>query len=157
MATIAPRTRLNSERKFFLGIALALAICTFAGFARTYYLMEYTGAADLPWLVHLHGMAFTSWILLFGLQAGLISGRRHDVHIVSYADAEAEPRFNDWFDREHVASVLARPGFERATSYELYRVLMNEPKEASRYLTVYEFRARSPEEAVRQWRRRADR
>jgi hypothetical protein len=65
-------------------------------------------------------------------------------------DSAAESRFNDWYDREHVAAVLARPGFERATRYELYRVLMNEPKEASRYLTVYEFRASSAEEAVRQ-------
>ena len=28
---------LSAERRFFLGIAVALAICTFAGFARTYY------------------------------------------------------------------------------------------------------------------------
>jgi hypothetical protein len=66
------------------------------------------------------------------------------------ADTEIEARFNEWYDHEHVATVLARPGFERATRYELYRVLMNEPKEASRYLTVYELRTRSPEEAAKQ-------
>jgi hypothetical protein len=83
MATIAPTARLNSERRFFLAIAIALAICTFAGFARTYYLMEYTGASDLPWLVHLHGILFTAWVVLFGLQASLISARRHDLHVLT--------------------------------------------------------------------------
>lgn len=83
MATLASPGRLSSERRFFLGMAIALAICTFAGFARTYYLMTYTGAGELPWLVHLHGMVFTAWVLLFGLQAGLISARRHDVHMVT--------------------------------------------------------------------------
>ena len=67
MATLATRGRLNAERRFFLAMAGALAVCTFAGFARTYYLMEYTGAADLPPAVHLHGLLFTSWVLLFGL------------------------------------------------------------------------------------------
>jgi hypothetical protein len=64
---------------------MALAICTFAGFARTYYLSRWTGSAELPWLVHLHGALFTSWVLLFGLQAGLISARRHDVHAITGA------------------------------------------------------------------------
>ena len=83
MATLASGTRLSAERRFFLGMAIGLAICTFAGFARSYYLMEYTGATDLPLMVHLHGLLFTAWVLLFGLQAGLISARRHDVHMVT--------------------------------------------------------------------------
>jgi hypothetical protein len=83
MATIAPTARLSSERRFFLGMAIALAICTFAGFARSYYLMEYTGATDLPAMVHVHGLLFTAWVLLFGLQASLISARRHDIHMVT--------------------------------------------------------------------------
>ena len=63
-------------------------------------------------------------------------------------DAATERRFNDWYDRRHMAGVLDSPGFERAMRYELYRVLMIEPKTASRYLTIYELRAASPEEAV---------
>ena len=83
MATIAPIVRLSAERRFFLSMAIALALCTFAGFARTYYLMEYSGAADLAWMVHVHGLLFTAWVLLFGLQAGLISARRHDIHVIT--------------------------------------------------------------------------
>ena len=84
MATQAvPVSRLSGERRFFLGMAGALAVCTFAGFARTYYLMQFTGARELTWLVHVHGILFTAWVLLFGLQAGLISAQRHDVHVVT--------------------------------------------------------------------------
>ena len=85
MATYASPGRLSAERKFFLGAAIALAICTFAGFARTYYLSRWTGSAELPLMVHLHGVAFTAWVLLFGLQASLISARRHDVHAMTGA------------------------------------------------------------------------
>jgi hypothetical protein len=56
--------------------------------------------------------------------------------------------FTDWYQHEHVARVLEQPGFERATRYELYRVLMIEPKTATRYLTVYELSARSTDEAL---------
>jgi len=70
--------QLSGERRFFLGMAAALAICTFAGFARSYYFMSYTGAASLAALVHLHGALFTAWVLLFGIQVSLISPpRRH--------------------------------------------------------------------------------
>lgn len=75
--------RLTAERRFFLGMAAALAICTFAGFARSYYLISLTGAASLAPLVHLHGALFTAWVLLFGIQAGLISARRADIHVIA--------------------------------------------------------------------------
>ncbi|HKX87629.1 MAG TPA: hypothetical protein VJM13_00340 [Sphingopyxis sp.] len=82
MASVIPsRMRLTGERRFFLAMATALAICTFAGFARTYYLMQFTGAAALAPLVHLHGVLFTAWVLLFALQVCLISARRVDVHV----------------------------------------------------------------------------
>ncbi|WP_423602218.1 hypothetical protein [Sphingomonas sp. MS122] len=86
MSTVAaPSLQLTGERRFFLAMAVALAICTFAGFARSYYLMTYTGAASLAPLVHVHGALFTTWVLLFGLQASLISARRPDIHVVTGA------------------------------------------------------------------------
>lgn len=66
-------------------MAVALAICTFAGFARSYYLKSFTGAKSLAPLVHLHGALFTAWVLLFGLQASLISARRRDIHVLAGA------------------------------------------------------------------------
>ena len=60
------------------------------------------------------------------------------------ADAAERRRFNSWYDGTHVPQMLRRSGMQRATRYELYRVLMIEDQLASRYLTVYEFSAPSP-------------
>jgi len=67
-------------------------------------------------------------------------------------DAAAEARFNAWYDDTHLPGVMKTKGFLRATRYELYRVLMVEPKEASKFLTVYELEAASAEVAANQMR-----
>ena len=81
MATVvAARARWQGERTFFTGMALALAAATFIGFAPTYYLSPWTDAPALGPLVHLHGVTFTAWILLYVMQTGLIAARRPGVH-----------------------------------------------------------------------------
>jgi hypothetical protein len=66
------------------------------------------------------------------------------------ADAAAEQRFNHWYAKTHVPQMLERAGMQRATRYELYRVLMIEEQAASKYLTVYELTAPSPAAAQRE-------
>jgi hypothetical protein len=68
------------DRLFFGGMALAIALTIFAGFARTYYLKDLFGSPALSPLVHLHGLLFTCWILLFAVQTSLISAGRPDIH-----------------------------------------------------------------------------
>jgi hypothetical membrane protein len=68
------------DRFFFGGMALAIALTIFAGFARTYYLKDVFGSPALSPLVHLHGLLFTCWILLFAVQTTLISVGRPDIH-----------------------------------------------------------------------------
>ncbi|HET9427077.1 MAG TPA: hypothetical protein VFO69_01830 [Allosphingosinicella sp.] len=81
MATIAaPRARWQRDRRFFSGIALAFVAVTFIGFAPTYYLGSWMGAKPLEPLVHLHGVVFTTWILLYLVQNGLIALNRADIH-----------------------------------------------------------------------------
>ena len=63
-------------------------------------------------------------------------------------DAATGERLDDWYDVRHIHDMLQTPGFVRATRYELYRVLMVEPKSAPRYLTVYEVNADSAEQVV---------
>lgn len=78
------RPRLSGERLYFSGMGLLVLLLVFAGFAPTYYLR---GAIELgrpltpltP-LILLHGAAFTAWVVLFIVQAGLISARRHAIH-----------------------------------------------------------------------------
>lgn len=81
MATAFPvRLRWTSERRFFTGMALALLAATFIGFAPTYYLSGYFDAPALSPLVHLHGVVYSAWVLLFVAQTGLIAANRRDLH-----------------------------------------------------------------------------
>ncbi len=68
------------DRRFFGGMAIAVALVIFVGFAETYYLKGLFGSRALPPLVHLHGILFTGWILLFATQTTLIAARRIDIH-----------------------------------------------------------------------------
>jgi len=74
------------DRAFYSGMAVLMALTVFAGFARTFYLRAFFdvptigGASELTPLVQLHGAVFTSWVVLFIVQTGLIRSRRVAVH-----------------------------------------------------------------------------
>ena len=75
------------DRVFYSGMAIALAITAFVGFAPTYYLRTVlgapptvTGATTLSPLAHLHGALFTGWVLLFIVQTALVAIHRTRVH-----------------------------------------------------------------------------
>ena len=52
----------------------------FAGFAPSYYLRFYFTNTPLAGLLHLHGVIFTAWVLLFLVQSTLIAGGRTGLH-----------------------------------------------------------------------------
>jgi hypothetical protein len=79
MASARPAS-LNRDRIFYTGMSLAMIATVFAGFAPTYYLKTYTGTPALSLATHLHGAAFTAWLLLFFTQTALIAGDRADIH-----------------------------------------------------------------------------
>lgn len=79
----AGRAGVNSrrrERLFYTGMAAAFVLTVFAGFARTYYLRPYFGAASLSPLLHLHGVVFTSWLVLLLTQTALVAANRTGTH-----------------------------------------------------------------------------
>lgn len=82
MASAAPSVRvtLNNERRFFSATALAGLLATLIGFAPTYFLMRWFDAPPLPLIVHVHGLAFTGWVLLYLTQTSLIAAGRRDIH-----------------------------------------------------------------------------
>lgn len=85
MATIAARRPgLSAERRFFFFMGMVIVLTVFAGFAPSYYLrgMVPAGAPLLPMtpLVHLHGLVFSAWVLLFMAQVSLVSVGRPDLH-----------------------------------------------------------------------------
>jgi uncharacterized membrane protein len=72
--------RKRRERLFYTGMSVALVITVFAGFSRTYYLRPYFTSAPLMPLLHLHGLVFTSWLVLFVTQTTLVAAHRTDIH-----------------------------------------------------------------------------
>jgi uncharacterized membrane protein YozB (DUF420 family) len=84
MTTVAMRVADTSVRRhdrlFYASMSLASIVAVFVGFAPTYYLKSYFRAAPLTPLVHLHGLVFTGWILLFLTQTVLVARHRTDLH-----------------------------------------------------------------------------
>jgi len=76
-AGIAGRRR---ERIFYIGMAIVIVGVVFGGFARTYFLRPYFETQPLMPLLHLHGIVFTSWLVLYFTQTVLIAAKRTDVH-----------------------------------------------------------------------------
>jgi hypothetical protein len=73
-------TARRRERLFYTGMAVTVVLTVFVGFARTYFLKSYFGAPALIPLLHLHGVVFTSWIVLFLTQNILVAAHRTDIH-----------------------------------------------------------------------------
>lgn len=78
--TAPPRIALTAERQFFSATALAGLAVTLIGFAPTWFLMRWSGAPPLPWIVHIHGLLFTGWVLLYLTQTSLIAANRRNLH-----------------------------------------------------------------------------
>lgn len=74
------------DRAFYSGMAIAMALAVFAGFARTYYLSSYFGTnttlsgGPFSTAVRLHAALFTAWVLLFLAQTSLVATHRVAVH-----------------------------------------------------------------------------
>lgn len=75
-----PGGRRVGERRFYSGMALAIALTVFVGFAPTFYLRPYYHPEPLLPLLHLHGILFTSWVLLLVAQTTLVAAHRTDLH-----------------------------------------------------------------------------
>ena len=76
-----------SDRRFFVTMGVGILVAAFAGFARTYYLKQWTGAAPLSPLVHVHAVVFTCWLLVYLTQAALVATNRISWHRILGAGA----------------------------------------------------------------------
>jgi FtsH-binding integral membrane protein len=65
---------------FFSAMAFLILVTVFAGFARTYYFAGMFRAPLPSLIIHLHGAAFSCWILLLITQTSLVSAGRVDIH-----------------------------------------------------------------------------
>ena len=88
MATIAlPQTKPEKLRPpreydnyFFAVMALLILATVFVGFARTYFLAGVFRAPLPSLIIHIHGAAFSAWIILLITQISLVSAGRVDIH-----------------------------------------------------------------------------
>jgi FtsH-binding integral membrane protein len=68
------------DHLFFLTLALVMLATVFVGFAHTYYLAGIFHAPLPSVIIHIHGAAFSCWILLLVTQVSLVSAGRVHIH-----------------------------------------------------------------------------
>jgi hypothetical protein len=70
------------ERIFYSGMSIAIAATVFVGFSRTWFLRPYFAQVQplIPLLV-VHGIIFSSWIVLFMTQTSLVAAKRTRTHM----------------------------------------------------------------------------
>jgi hypothetical protein len=76
---IIHRTRPDNpawDRIFFSAMIVALWAAVLYGFARTYFLAGMLSASLPNHLIHIHGAAFTLWMVLLVVQSALISAKK---------------------------------------------------------------------------------
>jgi hypothetical protein len=70
----------RSERYFFCGMTILILATVLLGFGKSYFLAGMFRAPLPSWIIHVHGAAFTSWIVLLIVQTSLITVGRVDIH-----------------------------------------------------------------------------
>jgi len=85
-ATSPARVAGARDRVFYSSLAAVMALTVLFGFGQTYYFRLFsgtphtlTGGSITPTL-HLHGVIFTAWVLVFLVQTLLVASRRVQVH-----------------------------------------------------------------------------
>lgn len=74
------RLGLIVRRGFYVGLAVLITAVAVAGFWPTYWGPLFSGTLDLHWLLHLHGIVFTAWVLLLIVQTVLVYRGRTNLH-----------------------------------------------------------------------------
>ena len=75
-----PGSSLELNRKFAVGIAVAMFIVNFAGFVPTFFLRPSFDVPQIPLYLYLHGVVGTAWFALVVTQAVLIANRQFTRH-----------------------------------------------------------------------------
>jgi hypothetical protein len=76
----APLGTPRRDRIFHTGMAIACLITTIIGFGPTYFYKPINPSPALSPLLHVHGVVFTTWLVLLIVQSGLVRADRVDLH-----------------------------------------------------------------------------
>lgn len=93
------RLRTFLSRYFYLGMGLSMAGLVVWGFSHTVDANLFHANPPRPWLLWMHGAAFSTWVVLFITQSALVRVRKVSVH-----------RFLGWFGAG-LAAVMVALGF----------------------------------------------
>jgi len=69
-----------SRPRFYMGLAAFMSLIVLAGFWPTYFGQIFRGIPDRPWVIHLHGVIFTGWMVLLITQVILVATGRIQAH-----------------------------------------------------------------------------
>ena len=69
-----------SRPRFYVSLAAFMSLIVLAGFWPTYFGQILKGIPDRPWVVHLHGIVFTGWMVLLIAQVILVTTGRTRMH-----------------------------------------------------------------------------
>ena len=69
-----------SRPRFYVGMAAFMSLIVLAGFWPTYFGQFLNGIPSRPWVVHLHGMIFTGWMVLLITQVILAATGKTQAH-----------------------------------------------------------------------------
>ncbi|GAC1426879.1 MAG: hypothetical protein NVSMB62_24510 [Acidobacteriaceae bacterium] len=64
------------DRVFFIGMIIAMWATVLFGFSKTYFMAGMVTAPLPNKLIHIHGAAFTLWMILLAVQTGLVAVRK---------------------------------------------------------------------------------
>ena len=68
------------DHTFFRSMAIIIAVAVLAGFAPRYGQTLLNGTSTVPWIIHVHAVVFTAWLLIFVVQTTLIGRDRVALH-----------------------------------------------------------------------------
>lgn len=78
--SLRPGASLELNRRFAIGMAVAMFCVNFAGFGPTFFLRAFFDVPQIPPYLYLHGVVGTAWFALVVVQAVLIANRRFARH-----------------------------------------------------------------------------
>ena len=79
-ARSTPKDPARRDRIFHLGMAVAFLLTALVGFGPTFFLKPIRPSTPLSPLLQVHGLVFTTWLLLLILQSGLVRANRVGLH-----------------------------------------------------------------------------
>jgi hypothetical protein len=123
-ASTTMRFKTFLSRYFYLCMSLVLAVLVIAGFSRTVNTSLFHASPPRPFLLWMHGAAFSTWIVFFIAQSALVRAHKVSVH-----------RLLGWFGAG-LAAVMVVLGFTIAVVMTRFDILVLHQEDVASFLSI---------------------